>query len=396
MTASLLIVSTLLATTVLPEPAAVDTVHYRVYRADGTPSSIEEIESALTGADVLFVGEAHNDPVVHQLQLELLQRAYKVNGQKPGSVALSMEMFARDAQYIVDEYLNDLVTEDQFLKASVPWDNYETDYSPLVEFAKSHKLHVIAANAPRRYANRLTRLGRESLLELSDKARSYLPPLPYAEASEKYAEQFAQAMVEAMEEMAEMALKAKEKAAMEEEEECMCKCPMKEEDIEHGETEEGMQHGKTEEGKKKIEEAAEAAHAMPAEPAEAAEMPHAMPAEPAEAEAPTHGMAGGMPSTSNMLDTQSLWDATMAYAIAEYQESHPGVQVLHIVGGFHVHTGTGIPEHLARYAPSTTTLIVSVEPVEDINTFNPDEHENLGDFVILSDESLPRTFETSL
>ncbi len=384
MTAFLLILSTLFATTVLPEPAAVDTLNYRVYRADGTPASIEEIETALSDADVLFIGEAHNDPIVHQLQLELLQRAYRVKGEKPGSVAISMEMFARDVQYIVDEYLADLVTEEQFLKASGPWDNYETDYSPLVEFGKNHKLDVIAANAPRRYANRLTRLGRESLLELSEKARSYLAPLPYAEASEKYAEQFAQAMVEAMEEMAEMAekKKEKEKEAMEEMSANMCTCGM---------MNEGMQHGEmTDEKKKMEEEAAEEAIE------EEIEMAHPMPDEPDESEQRAHGMGAGMPSTSNMLDTQSLWDATMAFAIAEYLQSNPGVQVLHIVGGFHVQTGTGIPEHLDRYAPGTTTLIVSVEPVEDINTFDPEEHENLGDFVILSDESLPRTFETSL
>ncbi len=170
------------------------------------------------------------------------------------------------------------------------------------------------------------------------------------------------------------------------------------EGMQHGEMKEGMQHGEMKEGMQhgEMKEGMQHGEMKEDDEAEAEEMAHPMPAEPGEGEQPTHGMDAGMPSTSNMLDTQSLWDATMAYAIAEYRKSHPGVQVMHIVGSFHVQTGTGIPEHLDRYAPGTTTLIISVEPVEDINAFDPEEHENLGDFVILSDESLPRTFETSL
>jgi uncharacterized iron-regulated protein len=85
----------------------------------------------------------------------------------------------------------------------------------------------------------------------------------------------------------------------------------------------------------------------------------------------------------------------MAWSIAQYLEAHPHAQVMHVVGSFHVQTGTGIPEHLMRYVPNVRTLIVTVEPVSDVTAFDPEEHENLGDFVILSDESLPRTFDSA-
>jgi len=110
---------------------------------------------------------------------------------------------------------------------------------------------------------------------------------------------------------------------------------------------------------------------------------------------PVHGMPGAMPDLTNMLDSQSLWDATMAWSIAQHLEAYPDAQVFHVVGSFHVQKGTGIPEHLARYAPDARTLIVTVEPVSDVTLFDPDDHENLGDFVILSDESLPRTFDST-
>ena len=56
----------------------------------------------------------------------------------------------------------------------------------MVEFAKAHDLEVVAANAPRRYVNRASRLGRDSLDVLGDEALRHLPPLPYPEASAAY------------------------------------------------------------------------------------------------------------------------------------------------------------------------------------------------------------------
>jgi hypothetical protein len=145
------------------------------------------------------------------------------------------------------------------------------------------------------------------------------------------------------------------------------------EGMQHGEGMEGMEHGEMDDD----DDTADAD-----EEADAAAMP-------------VHGMPGAMPDLTNMLDSQSLWDATMAWSIAQYLEAHPDAQVMHVVGSFHVQTGTGIPEHLMRYVPNVRTLIVTVEPVSDVTAFDPEEHEDLGDFVILSDESLPRTFDSA-
>lgn len=111
-----------------------------------------------------------------------------------------------------------------------------------------------------------------------------------------------------------------------------------------------------------------------------------------EAEMPSVGSSqhGG----GSMLDAQALWDATMAWSIAELMTRKPGSKVAHMVGGFHVETGTGTPEHLAQYRPGTKMLVISVQSSLDIHTFDSDEHTGLGDFVILGDESLPRTYDT--
>lgn len=182
-------------------------VDFVVYRSDGSPASLGDVLSGLDTVEVLLFGEEHDDVVGHRLQLEVFRRLLADVGGRgpmagPGApgrttadgvetedlrdVRLSLEMFERDVQIVLDEYLADLITEDHFLSSARPWDNYERDYRPMVELAKHVEVPVVAANAPRRYVNRASRLGRGSLDALSEKARSWLPPLPYPEASQPY------------------------------------------------------------------------------------------------------------------------------------------------------------------------------------------------------------------
>ena len=175
---------------------------YRVYSGDGTAASMNDIVAAMAAVDVVFVGETHDDPTGHFLELELLRGAYQAVGSDGASrsVALSLEFFQRDAQPILDEYLAGLITEKAFLAASRPWPRYDTDYRPLIEFSKEQDLAVVAANAPRRYANRVTRLGRESLSDLGPDALATLAPLPYGQPSKAYRDQWILAIMEVMEE----------------------------------------------------------------------------------------------------------------------------------------------------------------------------------------------------
>jgi uncharacterized iron-regulated protein len=357
-----MITALLLATAFLTSPPVVapsDTIKvteadYRIYRSDGTPATFEDISEAMKEVDVVFVGESHNDPVGHYMELKILQTALKLQTEEGGkTAAFSMEMFTRDNQYILDEYLQDLISEKQFRSASQPWQNYETDYRPMVEFARVHKMDVIAANAPRRYTNRVSRLGRESLGDLSAKALSYIAPIPYGEASDLYREQWDKVMAEAMEEM--MSSSA-------------------DDDSLSAPTADGDEDAEAEEVEEPVAEEAD----EPGTPVDSS----------------TVDMGAMMHGMGYLLDSQSLWDATMAYSIADYLLRHPGSLVEHIVGGFHVQTGTGIPEHLQKYRPGTRVLIVMVEPSENPEEFDTEEHTGLGDFVILSDESLPRTFDS--
>lgn len=165
------------------------TDQFRVFDSNGVPSSIDKIVDAMASNEVLFLGELHDDAVGHAIQAEVFRRVVE-RYSTDCRIALSLEMFERDVQIVVDEYLHGLISENHFLLSSRPWGNYKWDYRPLVELAKDKKLPVIAANAPRRYINMVSRNGRSALDSLSKDAKRNLPPLPYAEPSAAYSAKF--------------------------------------------------------------------------------------------------------------------------------------------------------------------------------------------------------------
>lgn len=270
---------------------------FRAFDAKGSSVTLDRVLAAADEADVLFLGEQHDDAVGHAIQAEVFRRIVEKNAGRR-KIVLSLEMFERDVQTVVNEYLAGLITENHFLLSSRPWGNYKTDYRPLVELAKEKKLPVIAANAPRRYVNMVSRGGRSKLDGLSKEARTWLPPLPYSEASAEYAKKF--------------------KALM----------------------------GTSAEAKMGID---------------------------------------------NILSSQSFWDASMAYWVAESLKKHKGALVIHLNGSFHTEGRLGTVEHLLKYRPKTKIVVTTMRCEADFKTFDSGKHSNLGDFVILTDATVPRS-----
>ena len=162
---------------------------FRAFDAKGNPATIDQIITAIGENEAIFLGEQHDDAVGHAVQMEIFKRAVaKYSADR--RIALSLEMFERDVQIVLNEYLSGLITEPQFMSSSRPWGNYKTDYRPLIELAKEKKLPVIAANAPRRYVNMVSRGGRYALTGLTKEAKKWIAPLPYGEPSDAYAKKF--------------------------------------------------------------------------------------------------------------------------------------------------------------------------------------------------------------
>lgn len=135
-------------------------VPQRVYDSgDNRFADFESMLVDLSSSDVVFVGEQHNDPNTHRLELALLEGI----ARRRSRVTVAMEMFERDTQSQVDDYLASRISEADFLKASRPWPNYNADYRPIVEFAKAKNWRIIAGNAPRRFASQVARSGLAAL-----------------------------------------------------------------------------------------------------------------------------------------------------------------------------------------------------------------------------------------
>jgi uncharacterized iron-regulated protein len=148
---------------------------YRLFSKEGKKMKYEKLVKDALDADVVLFGELHNNPISHWLQSELTRDLYE--NIDSGRV-LGAEMFESDNQLILDEYLTGNIRTRNFEAEARLWSNYETDYKPLVEFAKEKGLSFIATNIPRRYASAVFKGGFEALDNFSDEARSLLPPLP--------------------------------------------------------------------------------------------------------------------------------------------------------------------------------------------------------------------------
>jgi uncharacterized iron-regulated protein len=154
-------------------------------------SDFEALAAEAVRADVVFLGEQHDDPGTHRMELALLQAV----ARRRGNVVLTLEMFERDVQPILNQYLAGTVTEDRFLRASRPWPNYDGDYRPLVEFAKAHGWRVVAGNVPRRMASAVATNGLQAVSQLADSTRAWAAS-EFRCPEDDYFKRFGKAMAE--------------------------------------------------------------------------------------------------------------------------------------------------------------------------------------------------------
>lgn len=286
--------------------------HYRIYSAaKGKEITLREIAEDMKNHDVLFFGEEHNDSVTHFLQATMLEELFSVYGAQ---TVLSMEMFDRDVQPVMNEYLAGLIREKHFMKDARVWSNYR-DYKPMVEFAKSNKLPVICANAPTRYTNLAGRKGQKALAELPALTKTWFAPIPYDTASGPYYEKLM-----------------------------------------------GLSHA-----------------------------PAPSPTTDTSAKAaPLPVMSMG---NFNMILAQSLWDATMAYSIAEHMKKNRNVKVMHVNGRFHSDQGFGAVTQLKKYLPKARSVVISSASDDSFPNVDWSKYAGQGDYIIITDPSVPRTYE---
>ena len=153
----------------LPGSSAPSYVPHRVYDTRHKKFiDFETLAARLGAADLVFVGEEHNDAATHRMELAILEGL----ARRRDSVTLALEMFERDVQPVLDRYLAGAATEEELLRDSRPWKNYAADYRPLVELARTRGWPVVASNTPRPLASLVARAGLAGLDTVAAPTRS--------------------------------------------------------------------------------------------------------------------------------------------------------------------------------------------------------------------------------
>ncbi|MEH6355506.1 MAG: ChaN family lipoprotein [Marinobacter sp.] len=135
----------------------------------------EQLATRLANADVVVVGEYHGHHASHLLQAQLQLALFQ---QRPQQI-LSMEQFETNQQDALNQYLAGGSGESEMIEDTGAWDNYRASYRPIVEFALSHQLPVIAANAPGDIVRCVGREGPHIIDDLSQAQRQTIAQQPF-------------------------------------------------------------------------------------------------------------------------------------------------------------------------------------------------------------------------
>jgi uncharacterized iron-regulated protein len=146
---------------------------YQLYTKEGKKTTYDKLLKAAEKNEVALFGEYHDNSIVHWLQLEFT----KDLAQKK-SLVLGAEMIEADNQKQLDQYLKGEINQKQLDSTARLWNNYKTDYKPLVDFAKEKNFRFIATNVPRRYASMVFKKDFTGLNDLTAEEKSWMAPLP--------------------------------------------------------------------------------------------------------------------------------------------------------------------------------------------------------------------------
>ena len=155
--------------------SAQDKPAYKIFTGEGKKADYGDMLKDALKADVVFFGELHDNPVSHWLELEITKGIFNEKGI---NLVLAAEMFETDNQLLIDEYFAGLFKESSFESEVRKWNNYMTDYKPLLNFAKENGLKFVASNIPRHYASMVASGGFEELQKVSEEGKKFIAPLP--------------------------------------------------------------------------------------------------------------------------------------------------------------------------------------------------------------------------
>ncbi|MCP3689979.1 MAG: PDZ domain-containing protein [Gammaproteobacteria bacterium] len=154
-----------------------------LHTATGHYLSQPQMLENLAHYPLVYVGEVHDNPASHRLQLEILQA---LQASHPGQITLGMEMFNRQQQPALDKWVAGELDQKQFLRESEWFRNWGGDfalYSELLEYCRDHNIPVIGLNASKRTGRMV------SMTPLEKLEADFKKTLPDMDADDPYQQQ---------------------------------------------------------------------------------------------------------------------------------------------------------------------------------------------------------------
>lgn len=173
----------------LPEAAfGPDPLIGRVFQTQGPRELTREaLYARLEDRQVIYLGEKHDNPHHHELQLDVV-RTLVDRGHRP---AIGFEVFSREQTSLLMTYLARESTApgpegspEDWLRGRLGWDSSRDDqwnaYGPLLSFAREHGLIAVGIDLPPALRLRIVRVGVAGLTNVE---RGLLHPTRFEDAA---------------------------------------------------------------------------------------------------------------------------------------------------------------------------------------------------------------------
>jgi len=170
---------TVLAACSAPEERVSDPLQERIFRSrDLVELSRGELIAKLDTASVIYLGEKHDNPRQHALQLDIV-RTMIARGRRP---AIGFETFSAGQTSLLMSYATGKVPKslqgkmpppEERLRQALGWgkqrDQSWAFYGPLVQIAREHELVIFGIDLPRPLRRRIARVGVDGLTKVEQR-----------------------------------------------------------------------------------------------------------------------------------------------------------------------------------------------------------------------------------
>lgn len=154
-----------------PSPAETQRPETIISGSTGQPVSFDVMLADLLTVPVVYVGEKHTSAAHHAFQLRLIRALHSRFPQ----LTVALEMFDRSYQDVLDLWSAGKLDEDDFLRRSHWYANWRFDYAlyrDILEYAREHRLRLVALNLPFNIPPKIRAGGLE---HLSTYEKGFLP-----------------------------------------------------------------------------------------------------------------------------------------------------------------------------------------------------------------------------